>query len=59
MAIPSGGGTLKSPDCLDVGKCLAGLDLPTYFVMEGGYAIDALGRNVANVITGSLEAAEG
>jgi acetoin utilization deacetylase AcuC-like enzyme len=35
------------------------MDLPTQFVMEGGYAIDALGLNVANVITGFSQAAKG
>lgn len=55
---PVGGFTLQSPDYLDIGKRLAGLDLPTHFVMEGGYAIDALGLNVANVITRFSQAAK-
>jgi acetoin utilization deacetylase AcuC-like enzyme len=31
---------------------LAGLHVPTLFVMEGGYALEALGENVVNVLTG-------
>ena len=30
------------------------LKLPTLFVMEGGYAIEAIGINVVNVLTGFL-----
>ena len=55
---PVGGVTLKSQDYLRMGKRLAGLDLPTQFVMEGGYAIGALGLNVANVITGFSDSAK-
>ena len=57
-AILWGGVTLKSQDYLRIGKRLAGLDLPTQFVMEGGYAIGALGLNVANVITGFSDSAK-
>jgi acetoin utilization deacetylase AcuC-like enzyme len=35
-----------------IGARLAQLDLPTVFLMEGGYAIEALGRNVAGVLSG-------
>lgn len=49
---PVGGFMLQSPDYIDIGRRLAGLGLPTQFVMEGGYAMEALGRNVANVIDG-------
>lgn len=49
---PVGGFNLQSPDYSDIGKRIAHLGLPTHFVMEGGYAMDALGQNVANVITG-------
>ena len=55
---PVGGFTLKSPDYIDIGRRLAELGLPTQFVMEGGYAIDALGLNVANVISGFSQAAK-
>jgi acetoin utilization deacetylase AcuC-like enzyme len=33
-----------------IGARLAQLNLPTVFLMEGGYAIDALGQNVAGVL---------
>jgi acetoin utilization deacetylase AcuC-like enzyme len=49
---PVGGFRLETPDFLTIGADIAGLGLPTLFVMEGGYAIAALGTNVANVITG-------
>lgn len=55
---PVGGFTLQTLDYVDIGNRLSRLDLPTHFVMEGGYAMNALGRNVANVITGFSEAAE-
>lgn len=35
-----------------IGARLAQLNLPTVFLMEGGYAIDALGENVAGVLRG-------
>jgi acetoin utilization deacetylase AcuC-like enzyme len=35
-----------------IGARIAALGLPTVFVQEGGYAVDALGRNVAAVLTG-------
>ncbi len=54
---PVGGFTLRSPDYLDIGRRIAGLGLPVQFVMEGGYAMEALGRNVANVIIGFSERA--
>ena len=35
-------------DCFPrIGEALAGINRPVLFVMEGGYAIEALGRNVA------------
>lgn len=43
---------LKSEDFIRVGERLRKLALPTLFVMEGGYAIDALGVNCVNVLTG-------
>lgn len=49
---PVGGFRLQSPDYLRIGADIASLRLPTLLVMEGGYAIDALGTNTANVITG-------
>lgn len=35
-----------------IGACLAQLKLPTVFIMEGGYAIEQLGANVAGVLSG-------
>jgi acetoin utilization deacetylase AcuC-like enzyme len=46
---------LESDDFTDYGRRIAELDLPTLFVMEGGYAIEAIGINVVNVLTGFLE----
>jgi acetoin utilization deacetylase AcuC-like enzyme len=46
---------LKSPDFLEIGRRIAGLNVPALFVMEGGYAIEAIGVNVVNVLTGYLE----
>lgn len=43
---------LDSPDFISIGSELAGLDLPTLFLMEGGYAIRELGVNVGNVLHG-------
>ena len=43
---------LKSEDYLRVGARIATLGLPTLFVMEGGYAVDALGVNTVNVLSG-------
>lgn len=49
---PVGGFRLVSRDYLDIGRQVRSLDLPTQFIMEGGYAMAALGRNVANIIVG-------
>ena len=43
---------LLSPDFTDMGARIAGLKLPTLFVMEGGYAVDDIGLNVTNVLAG-------
>lgn len=43
---------LVSDDFTRLGARLKKLGLPTLFVMEGGYAIDALGVNCVNVLTG-------
>ena len=44
--------TLESPDYLTIGARIAALGLPTLFVMEGGYAVEAIGVNAVNVLTG-------
>jgi acetoin utilization deacetylase AcuC-like enzyme len=43
---------LKTADYLPLGAAIAALNLPTLFVMEGGYAIAALGQNTVNVLKG-------
>lgn len=49
---PISGFLLCSDDYLRVGQDLAYVRLPTVFVLEGGYAVDAIGVNVANVLEG-------
>ena len=44
--------TLQGEDFLKLGAHLASPGLPTLFIMEGGYAVEALGKNVTNVLTG-------
>jgi acetoin utilization deacetylase AcuC-like enzyme len=46
---------LDSPDYLRIGARIARLARPTLFVMEGGYAVEAIGLNVANTLQGFLE----
>ena len=41
---------LYGEDYARMGEALAGLALPTLFVFEGGYAVEALGENVASVL---------
>ncbi len=48
---------LTSPDFLRIGERIARLGRPTLFVMEGGYAVSALGENVVNVLAGFEEVA--
>ena len=47
---------LKSADFLEVGRMIAGLGKPTVFLMEGGYAVEEIGVNAVNVLTGFEEA---
>jgi acetoin utilization deacetylase AcuC-like enzyme len=47
---------LESDDFADCGRRIARLGLPTVFLMEGGYAIEAVGINVVNVLEGFLGA---
>jgi acetoin utilization deacetylase AcuC-like enzyme len=53
---PVGGFKLLSPDYTVIGEMIAALQLPTHIIMEGGYAMEALGTNVANVLTGFRDA---
>lgn len=43
---------LSTHDYLDVGQCISSLNCPTLFLLEGGYSVEAIGQNVANVLTG-------
>ena len=43
---------LKTEDYLRMGAKIASLRLPTLFVFEGGYNIERLGANTANVLEG-------
>ncbi|MEJ8574875.1 histone deacetylase family protein [Microbaculum marinum] len=43
---------LKSPDFLEIGRRIASLKRPTVFLMEGGYAVEEIGVNAVNVLTG-------
>jgi len=43
---------LRHEDYLAMGRKIAACDLPTLFVMEGGYAVEALGVNTVNVLQG-------
>ncbi|MCL6270354.1 hypothetical protein M3P05_10525 [Sansalvadorimonas sp. 2012CJ34-2] len=42
----------KTNDYRDLGQTIALLNLPTVFVMEGGFDIGPIGQNVFNVISG-------
>lgn len=43
---------LKSEDFIDYGRAIAALNLPTVFIMEGGYAVEEIGVNTVNVLDG-------
>jgi len=43
---------METADYLKCGKQLFKLNLPTVFVLEGGYALEMVGQNVANVLIG-------
>ena len=43
---------LRSRDYLRLGTTLAAAGLSTVFVLEGGYAVEAVGVNVVNVLEG-------
>ena len=47
---------LKTPDYLEAGNRIGCLNLPTLFVMEGGYAVSDIGTNVVNVLRGAEQA---
>ncbi|TDN57924.1 histone deacetylase family protein [Paraburkholderia sp. BL10I2N1] len=43
---------LRTPDYLRIGEIIEGFDVPTLFVMEGGYMVDEIGINAVNVLLG-------
>ena len=43
---------LKTSDYAPMARCITSLGLPTVVVMEGGYAVEALGANVAEFLSG-------
>ncbi len=45
---------LTSEDFTRYGQLISTLDLPTLFVMEGGYAVEEIGVNTSNVLSGFL-----
>ena len=46
---------LRSDNFLEIGEQIAGhIQCPVLFIMEGGYAVDEIGINVVNVLTGFL-----
>lgn len=49
---------LDSPDYRIIGQRIAALNKKTLFIMEGGYAVDAIGTNVANLLSGFSESAQ-
>jgi acetoin utilization deacetylase AcuC-like enzyme len=49
---PISGFALRTDDYLRIGERLHRAGLPTVFVFEGGYAVDAVGVNAVNVLQG-------
>ncbi len=49
---PISGFRLRSDDYLTLGQYIAAATLPTVFVFEGGYAVEAVGVNTVNVLEG-------
>jgi acetoin utilization deacetylase AcuC-like enzyme len=43
---------IETPEYTEMAAMIAALDLPTLICMEGGYAVDALGANVAAFLAG-------
>lgn len=49
---PISGFTLQSDDYSEIGAALASAGLPTVFTFEGGYAVEAVGLNAVNLLSG-------
>ena len=47
---PISGFMIKSDDYLRMGERLKAVGLPTVLMFEGGYAVDEVGTNAANVL---------
>ncbi len=47
---------LESPDFATYGRMIGRLRLPTLFVLEGGYAVNEIGVNAVNVLSGFEDA---
>lgn len=47
---------IDTPDYVTIGQSIARLNIPVVFVLEGGYAVSALGDNVTNVLLGYAQA---
>ena len=45
---------LTTADYARYGARIAAMDLPTCFILEGGYGVPEIGDNTANVLTGFL-----
>lgn len=43
---------LTSGDFVTIGQDIAGLEIPTLFLMEGGYAVEDVGVNTINAVSG-------
>jgi acetoin utilization deacetylase AcuC-like enzyme len=56
MGDPLGDFALTSAVYPRIGKAIAQLNLPTVFIMEGGYAIALLGQHIASTLAGFEEA---
>jgi acetoin utilization deacetylase AcuC-like enzyme len=52
---PFKGLAITTPGFARIGAALAGLNLPTIFVQEGGYLCDELGDNLTSVLSGFLD----
>ncbi len=52
---PVAGFSLASADYSRVGEAIAKAALPTVFVFEGGYAVEAVGINTVNVLEGFMQ----
>jgi acetoin utilization deacetylase AcuC-like enzyme len=48
---------LREPEYLRLGAQIAALELPSVFILEGGYAVTEIGHNVAHVLQGFEDAA--